>query len=380
MRIGFDVSQTGKNKAGCGYFADSLIRHLADLDPNNEYILYPTFGDFFFDPDWPKSTRMIRRPNFKRGLAHRTFEAAQFFWSNPPQQAEAMLGAPDIIHANNFYCPVWLKNTRLIYTLYDLIFIEHPEWTTEANRSGCFDGVFNASLRADYIVSISEYSRAHFLETFPHYPEEKVVTVYPASRFAGKPAVPSRPDGLPPLETGGFWLNVATLEPRKNHERLLRAYARLKQHRGSTFPLVLVGARGWLIEGFRKQIAELGLEQDVLMPGYIDDTALQWLYQNCFAFVYPSLFEGFGLPVLEAMSLGAPVISSNTSSLPEIVGSAGLLVDPLDVDSIFEAMLLLTEDEQTRIALKECALERANEFSWEHTARQILKLYESLAA
>ncbi len=116
------------------------------------------------------------------------------------------------------------------------------------------------------------------------------------------------------------------------------------------------------------------------MPGYIDDTALQWLYQNCFAFVYPSLFEGFGLPVLEAMSLGAPVISSNTSSLPEIVGSAGLLVDPLDVDSIFEAMLLLTEDEQTRIALKECALERANEFSWEHTARQILKLYESLAA
>lgn len=380
MRIGFDVSQTGTNKAGCGYFADSLIRYLAQLDAKNEYILYPTFGDFYFDSNWPGSTCQIQRSNVRRGLAHRTFAAAQLFWSTPPAQAESALGSPDIVHANNFYCPTWLKKARLVYTLYDLTFLEHPEWTTEANRSGCFDGVFHASLYADYVVAISDYTREHFLKTFPHFPASKITTVYPASRFAGQTVERARPASLPALESEGFWLNVATLEPRKNHERLLSAYAELKRCLGSVLPLVLVGARGWLIEGFRRRIVELGLENDVLLLGYVDDTDLQWLYQNCFAFIYPSMFEGFGLPVLEAMSLGAPVISSNTTSLPEIVGSAGLLVEPLEVNSIFEAMLQLAEDEEARLDLKRRALGRSTEFSWEHTARQVLKLYESLAA
>jgi glycosyltransferase involved in cell wall biosynthesis len=379
MKVGFDVSQTGQGKAGCGYFADSVIRTLATIDAENEYTLYPTFGDFYWDPAWPSMTCQIAQANFRRGLGHRTFEAAQSFWSSSFPELDERLGNPDIVHANNFFCPIGLQHARLVYTLYDLAFVEYPEWTTEANRVGCFDGVFNASLYADCIIAISQYSRRHFLATFPHYPADRIVVVPLASRFLPG-ANPARPRTLPQLQPQQFWLNTSTLEPRKNHVRLLRAYARLKASEGQTFPLVLTGAKGWLMDDFEKTIDDLGLRQEVVLLGYVDDAALQWLYQNCFAFVYPSLFEGFGLPVLEAMSLGAPVITSNTTSLPEIVGSAGILVDPLQEEELFSVMLKLSREEIQPEALQARAREKAKEFSWERTARQIKDLYREVVS
>jgi glycosyltransferase involved in cell wall biosynthesis len=379
MRIGFDVSQTGRSKAGCGYFAESLIRHLAGIDSENEYVLYPTFGDLYWDPDWPTSTVSIGQPNFRRGLGHRTLEAAQFFWRNPPSDLETQLGNADIIHANNFFSPGRLQKARLVYTLHDLAFLEHPEWTMEQNRVGCFGGVFNASLCADLIIAVSAYTRGHFLETFPHYPVDRVVVVSEASRFSPRPDL-VRPPSLPPLRPDHFWLNVGTLEPRKNHRRLLRAYARLKEHLGETGPLVLAGGQGWLMGDFEKAMDDLTLLHDVVLLGYADDEALQWLYQNCFAFVYPSLFEGFGLPVLEAMSLGAPVLTSDTTSLPEIVGTAGLLVNPLQEEDIFQAMLKLSTGQVSREVLKEMALQRSRSFSWTHTAEAVLQRYKDVAS
>jgi glycosyltransferase involved in cell wall biosynthesis len=377
MRIGFDVSQTGAGKAGCGYFADTLVQHLAGIDKENQYLLYPTFGNYYWDPDWPRSTRLINQPNFERGLAHTTFEAARAFWTSPPPDVETQLGDPDVIHCNNFFCPPEIQQARLIYTLYDLAFLEHPEWTTEANRLCCFSGVFNASLFADLIIAISEHSRWNFLETFPHYPAESVEVVYPASRFTA-PTRLARPEMLAALKPEGFWLSVGTLEPRKNHLELLRAYARLKAHLGTTFPLALAGADGWMMEGFEEAIDRLDLSRDVILLGYVDDYSLQWLYQNCFAFLYPSLFEGFGLPVVEAMTLGAPVICSDTTSLPEILGNAGLLVDPRDVDEIFRAMLKLAIGEVHRQTLKQHSLRQARRFSWTRTARSVLDLYEEV--
>jgi glycosyltransferase involved in cell wall biosynthesis len=133
------------------------------------------------------------------------------------------------------------------------------------------------------------------------------------------------------------------------------------------------------MEDFEKTLSGLGAASDVILAGYVSDSELQWLYENCFAFVYSSLFEGFGLPVLEAMSLGAAVITSNTSSLPEIVGSAGLLVNPYDVEEIIAAMERLTADEGCREALKDLAPQRARLFSWQSAAKQVLDLYEELA-
>jgi glycosyltransferase involved in cell wall biosynthesis len=375
MRIGFDISQTGQAKAGCGWFADSLVRQLAAIDAQNEYILYPTFGDVYWDTVGPAATAQIDRPNFQRGLSHPTLAEAQQFWRNPGDDFEARLGEPDIVHANNFFCPHSLRRARLVYTLYDLMFLEHPESTTEANRNGCFTGVFNASLRADFVVAISHYSRRHFLDTFPHCPADRVMVAHLASRFHRQPDG-ARSGKLARLQPGRFWLNVGTIEPRKNQRRLLQAYARLKARLGESFPIVLAGGKGWLMEDFDSFVDQLGLRKDIVILGYVDETDLQWLYQNCFAFLYPSLFEGFGLPVLEAMTLGAPVIASNTTSLPEIVGRAGLLVDPFAEDSIVEAMHRLATGQVNREVLREQGLARAREFSWHSAAERVREVYQ----
>lgn len=378
MKIGFDISQTGKLKAGCGYFADSLIRALAQNDSENEYVLYPTFGDLYWDPDWSTGTCQMEQPNFRPASGHKSFEASRFFWQHPPRDWMAKLGNPNVIHCNNFFCPTILKDIRLVYTLYDLSFLIHPKWTTEENRTGCFQGVFNASLYADYILSISEYSRRHFLEVFPHYPEDRIIVVYPSSRFShGNPPLPM-PQGLPTILQNPFWLTVGVLEPRKNHRGLLLAYALLKADLGGTYPLVLAGGKGWLMDEFEKDLDVLNLRQDVILLGYIENETLRWLYQNCFAFIYPSLFEGFGMPVLEAMSLAAPVIASRVSSIPEIVGDAGILIDPSQEGEISRAMGNLVRNPGLRQTLKEKAKHQAARFSWKSSARKVLDLYQDV--
>lgn len=378
MRIAFDITQTGKDKAGCGYFAYSLIRALAEIDLDNEYLLLNSFGEFIWDRKASPAACGIQRANFKPSLLrHVYYSAAQRFWHTPPFDLDKALGNPDIVHSNNFFSPSGLRRAHLVFTLYDLSFIEHPEWSTEANRRLCFDGVYHASLYADTILAISEYSRAHFLRTFPHYPAENVSVIYPASRFK-RSADLQRPKKLPgQVSQGKFWLCVGTLEPRKNHLGLLRAYARHKAKFGKALPLVHAGGPGWLMNDFKDHIRKLNVHNDVILLGYVDDTALQWLYQNCFAFIYPSLFEGFGMPVLEAMSLGAAVITSNTTSIPEIVGDAGILVNPRVDEQIANAMDELAGDENRLIALRLAAAQRATLFGWERAAQQTLSLYRS---
>jgi glycosyltransferase involved in cell wall biosynthesis len=375
MRIAFDISQTGNNKAGCGYFAYSLIRALATVDLQNEYLLLNSFGEFIWDGKASPTSCGIQHSTFKLGLTHPNRRAAQRFWHSPPSDLDTVLGNPDIVHSNNFFCPTELRRAHLIYTLYDLSFIAHPEWTTELNRTICSEGVYHASLYANTILAISEYSRAHFLRTFPYYPAENVHVVFPASRYTYSPDL-KRPNRLPTqIQKGKFWLCVGTLEPRKNHLGLLRAYACHKTKFGKALPLVHAGGPGWLMHDFRDQIRKLNLQNDVILLGYVDDITLQWLYQNCFAFVYPSFFEGFGLPVLEAMSLGAAVIASNTTSIPEIVGEAGILVDPVQEEQIANAMDELAEDEEFLVMLRLAGRQRAGRFSWERAAMETMNLY-----
>jgi len=354
MRIAYDISQTGKDKAGCGYFAYSLIRALSNVDLQNEYLLLNSFGGFIWDRKATPAACGIQRSNVRLGLSHANRLAARRFWHNPPPDVDAALGNPDIVHSNNFFCPTGLQRAHLIYTLYDLSFIEHPEWTTELNRTLCFDGVYHASLYANTILAISEYSRAHFLRTFPRYPPENVRVVYPASRytyFAGlkRPSLSKLPRRV---GEGKFWLCVGTLEPRKNHVGLLRAYARHKARFGKAIPLVHAGGPGWLMNDFKDQIRKLNLQDDVILLGYVDD-----------------------LPVLEAMSLGTAVIASNTTSIPEIVGGAGILVDPSQVDQIASAMDELAGDEKRLIELRFAARQRAALFSWQRAARETINLY-----
>ncbi len=377
MKIGFDVSQTGAGKAGCGYFAAGLLAALDRVDAENEYVLYPAFGDFFREPR-PGACLRPAGKRYHAGPTFRRFWSQKRFFRSPPPDFEARLGRPDIVHANNFFCPIGLNRARLVYTLYDLSFLENPAWTTEGNRTGCFDGVFRAAGLADYVVSISGYSLKHFLRVFPHYPTERAVVAPLASRFhPGSPQV--RPKALAGIDSGQFWLCVGTIEPRKNHERLFAAYAAWRRDTGSDMPLVLAGGKGWLMEDVARTVAELGIAEHLIFTGYVSDAELAWLYAACYAFLYPSLFEGFGLPVLEAMSLGAAVVCSDATALPEVAGDAALLVDPLDVGGLTQAMAALSKDAALRADLKARSGARAGLFSWDRTAAIVLEAYRRTA-
>ncbi|MBV9339067.1 MAG: glycosyltransferase family 4 protein, partial [Solirubrobacterales bacterium] len=256
-------------------------------------------------------------------------------------------------------------------------FLEQPAWSTEDNWLTCFTGVFNASTNADHVVAVSEYTRRHFLSLFPHYPAERVTVVHQASRFT-QPPPPQRPRALASVVPDRFWLTVGTIEPRKNYGTLLNALAHMRQQTGIADhvpTLVIAGASGWRMPDFDAQIARLGLTERVVRLGYIDDAVLQWLYAHCEVFIYPSLFEGFGLPVLEAMSQGAPVVTSSVTSLPEVAGDAALLINPSDVASLVHALSAVATRSANLPELRRQSLARAARFSWSASARAILDVY-----
>ena len=372
MHIGFDISQTGSGKAGCGYFAHAMILAMLELAPEHRYSLFPSFGDFYFDALMPILNPYSGR-HVHYGPRHLSRETARIFWTG--SDAETSSGIPDIIHANNFWCPTQLMSSRVIYTFYDMGFAVEPAWTTEANRVGCFDGVFRSAMAADWVVAISEASRAHYLSVFPRFPENYIRVIYPCSRFSDSSLEGKRPKSLKAIPAGGYWLNVGTIEPRKNQRRLAEAYARYLALGGTPMPLVLAGGKGWLMEDFQKHLSELGIEAQIVMTGYVSDDELIWLYRNCYANLYPSLFEGFGLPVLEGMQFGAPTLTSNSTSIPEVAGNAAILLDPTDTEGWAQAMLRLAANRLERDKLSVHSLEQSGRFDWKRSAEALLQLY-----
>lgn len=377
MHIGFDITQTGSCKAGCGHFSHALIQSLLGIASQHRYSLYPSFGDFFFDACMPLCNPYPGR-DVHYGPRHLSRETARVFWNGA--QVEAALGQPDVIHANNFWCPLQLQSSRLVYTFYDMGFAVEPAWTTETNRVGCFDGVFRSSLAADWIVAISKASRDHYSRLFPHFPADRIRVIYPCSRFADASLPGKRPKALAGFAEGTFWLNVGTIEPRKNQHRLAEAYARYLALGSPPMPLILAGGKGWLMDDFQKHMEELGIADHVTMTGYVSDDELIWLYRNCYANLYPSLFEGFGLPILEGMQFGAPTLTSNTTSLPEVAGDAALQLAPEDVEGWAQAMHELAGNRIKRDRLHAAAMDQAGRFERTRSAQTLLHLYEEALA
>ena len=373
MQIGFDISQTGTGKAGCGYYAHAMVEAMLQLDSRNRFSLFPSFGDFYFDPLMPLRNPYAS-PASSYGPRHLTREAAARFWSGA--DGESLMSSLDVVHANNFWCPVEATSTRVVYTFYDLAFAANPAWTTERNRQGCFAGVFRSAVAADWVVAISEASRSHYLATFPSFPAERIRVVYPCSRFADASATGERPASLDAITPGRFWLSVGTIEPRKNQRGIVESYARYRAATREPMPLVLAGGKGWLMDDFQAHLEHLGIRDHVVMTGYVTDAELVWLYRNCFANLYPSLFEGFGLPVLEGMQFGAPTIAANNTSLPEVAGHAAILLDAADGPAWTAALVDLANDPGERDRMAKASVAQAATFSWKASATSLLQLYD----
>lgn len=364
MRIGFDVSQTCESKSGTGFYADQMIRALAQVDNENEYTLLPWFYDY--RPQTLENATKINQENFEEKVLKRFSDE------------ENVLKRLDIIHSNNFRFPKDVS-ARKVVTLYDVCFLDHPEYTTEANRLFCYKGTLDSMLFADKIIAISEYTKARLLHFFPFVDEKKVEVVYCGNRNT---LLKERDDeklikkyGLKKAE---YYLSVGTIEPRKNYGTLLKSYSLYKERVSSHKKLCIAGGYGWLQENFKQEIHTLGLDEDVVVTGYVSDVELANLYRYCFSFTYPTWYEGFGLPVLEAMNFRKPVIASNVTSIPEIIGNSGLLIHPENVEEIADGMRRMQEDNDLYHKLAAEAFERVAKFSWNDLAKHILGIYSEI--
>ena len=234
---------------------------------------------------------------------------------------------------------------------------------------------------ADRIITISQFSKSEIIK-YMGVNEEKIHVIslgidnkyYHSDHTQSEIENVKKKYGL----AQDYFFYQGTIEPRKNLKRLIQAYGKM-QGKGENIPeLVLAGKKGWLYDEIFEEVNKLHLNNVVKFLGYIDLEDISKLMRGAVAFVYPSLYEGFGLPPLEAMASGAPVITSNVASLPEVVGDAGILVDPMNVDQIAEAMLYLAEDKKMQGVLSEKGIERAKKFRWEDSAQQVIEIIRQM--
>lgn len=289
-------------------------------------------------------------------------------------------GRCDLLHGTAFALPLAWKGPAVV-TIFDLSFLRYPACFNRSNRVYLTISTRIAARRARRVLTISQHARREVVELLG-VPAARVLTTYCAvdSRFRPLPRAEVEAfrsqRGLPER----FILYLGTLEPRKNVSTLLRAYARLRREWRQAPDLVLAGSRGWLYQDLFRIIEEHGLRPHVLLPGYVDGREQPLWYNAAAVFAYPSLYEGFGLPPLEAMACGTPVVASNASSLPEVVGEAGLLVPPLDETALASNLRRVLENDELAARLREAGRERAAQFSWRRMARETLQCYEEAAS
>ena len=288
----------------------------------------------------------------------------------------------DLVHYPAFP-PGLFTFGKHVVTIHDAALWRCPAWCSWKGRMYFRPLTARAAKRAARIITISEHSRRDIIRFMGADPGKVIVagiSCSPVFRPAADTEVRERVrtvHGLP----GKFILSVGSLEPRKNIPRLLEAFRHLKNiPAGAKCTLVLVGRRAWGAHDISDTIRTLGLEKDVIVADYVSIQDLVHFYNLADFFVFPSLYEGFGLPVLEAMACGTPVLCSNAASLPEVVGDAALLFDPLNIGEMTESMKRMIEDDALKTRLRESGLRQAGKFSWDVVAARIEEAYESVAA
>ena len=371
MRIAIDAHSVGARLGGNETYAINLIEALAEIDRSNHYTLYVTKPQAIdrFANRWPNfqvrqtlpHTPLVRIPLvLSRELRRRPVDVLHVQYTAPPF-------AP---------CPI-------VATIHDLAFKHLPETFNRRSWMQLRLTVRRTARRAQEIITVSEYSRQDIIKTYG-IPADRI-TVTPeaaAETFA-------RATDETNLQTvrkrygieGDYILSLCSIQPRKNLVRLIEAYSLLRRlHPEGKLPqLVLAGKRGWL-DKETWRAAQADKTTGICFTGYVADEHLNALYSGATCFVYPSYFEGFGLPILEAMKCGAPVIAGDRTSIPEVAGEAALLFDPFDTSSLVEALKRVLTDSAFRQSLSAKGLQRANEFHWQTTARLTLTAYEKAAA
>ena len=370
MRVAVDCRLLGAPRAGSAYYTLGLLHGLAAANVANQYVLLsqrPLDG-------LPADPRFETVVLPDAALCDPRWEQLQL-----PAELRAL--RPDLYFAPTSVLPM-LRCCPQVAVVYDLGFLHHPQFYAPALRGYLRPWVSAAAHNAAAVVCLSEHAARGVAETLGVAAAQlHVVPGAPASRF--RPTV-NDAAAANVLERHGvrkpFVLSVASLEPNKNLPRLLAAFAQSDALSESDWQLVLTGRPGGDVDAVRAAIARHGLSGKTVLTGFVPEDDLPGLYSAADVFAFVSLYEGFGLPPLEAMACGAPVLAGNTTSLPEILGDAALMVDPSDVDSIAQGLSRLMSGPSLRRALAERGGEQARKFSWELSAQALLRVFECLAS
>lgn len=371
MRIAIDAHSVGTGLGGNESYATNLIEALAEIDTVNDYTLFVTRQAAVtrFSDRWPNfsvrttlpHTPLIRIPlTLSAELRRHPVDVLHVQFTSPPFSP----------------CPV-------VVSIHDLSFEHLPKTFKWRSRKQLRITVRRSAREAARVIALSEFARRDMIDTYRLQPEK--VSVVPLAAPAHFGPVTDEQEIQRVRQTYGikddYILSVGAIQPRKNLSRLVAAYSRLRRvgPEGKLPQLVLVGKCAWLYDETLRTIQELEVSDSVILTGYVPESDLPALYSGALCFVYPSYFEGFGLPPLEAMKCGAPVIVGDKTSLPEVVGDAGILADPFDVDDIAAKIASVISDSNLRADLRVKGLNRAKLFDWRETARQTLAIYQQAA-
>jgi len=384
LKILIDATPISPKPSGVGFYVASLIQALSILQSQEDFQLGIAYqpglknwlrgeGEF---PDYLKLYPELYFLPLPIRLSNLILDN---FPSLLPFYFERHLDSPNIVHGTNYNVYPYKKSIKIM-SLYDISFIKYPQYTNSVVKTYA-RRVKHCLQWTDLIITISESSKNDIIK-YLHVPPDHIYVTPLASRYYPNYLSPETREQLKLSVNYDFSkpyiLFVSTIEPRKNIINLISAYNSLKEKYKIEHQLVLIGRKGWHYEPIFAAIESSPWRSQIHHLDYLSDELVALFYSKAEAFVYPSYYEGFGLPVLEAMTLGAPVITSNTSSLPEVAGDAALFVNPDNPMDLVDAILQIISDSNLRRELIEKGHERAKLFSWERTARETLKAYKSL--
>ena len=266
------------------------------------------------------------------------------------------------------------EKAKFFVTIHDVIVKAYPYGHTEHTIEEIDRNLRDVLDKADGLIADS-YNTKSDLMKFYKVPDSKISVIYPGVSSLFSELKPERANRGVDSKEDDFILFVGTLEPRKNIEGFIKAFDWIKKHSGITHKLYIVGMKGWMFENIFKAYEKSDFKKDIVFKGYIEENYLKRLYQEASVFVYPSFYEGFGFPIIEAFSAGVPVVTSKTSSCGEIAGTCALLIDPADFREIADAILKVITDENLKRSLVERGVNRAKEFTWAKTAEGFVRLF-----
>lgn len=381
MRIGIDYTAAVSQRAGIGRYTRGIVGALAEQDTEHTFVLVVA-GDGA-DATTPHGTN--REASLEANFRVRRLPMSRRLWTivwhrlRLPLPVDLLAGPMDVFHSPDYVLPP-VRRGRKVVTVHDLSFLRYPEGAEPSLRRYLSTAVPRTVREADLVLADSENTRRDVVELLG-VPAEQVDVVYPG--VDREFTVVQDAEALEEVKrlyriSYPFILTVGTLEPRKNLIALLEAYSVLKNRHSFGHKLVVAGPKGWLYEGIFRRVDELSLTQDVVFLGFAPEEHLPALYSLADVLAFPSIYEGFGLPPLEAMACGTPVVTSDSSSLPEVVVDAALMVSPNDHEALADAIARVLEDADLREDLVRRGLARAAEFSWQATGEKLLSAYERL--